>query len=94
MTSSHHGYEQIIIFFSPTRRVFYNRKRSGMIAWLTKMISDTCPNVLFMNLYDRFYPDTEYADAVHFNVKSATRYTSELIDSIRNRGVLNTVTCR
>lgn len=90
MTSSHHGYAQIIISFSPTRRIFYNRNRSGMIAWLARMINDTCPNVLFINLYDRYYSDTEYADASHFNVKGANQYTRELIDSIRNRGILNT----
>jgi hypothetical protein len=88
LTSSHHGYDRIIISFSPGRRMFYSRNRSEMVAWLERMIKESCPDVWFINLYDRDYPDSQYADANHFNIVGATRFTGEVIDSIRSRGVL------
>ena len=87
ITSSHQGYERIVLSFSPVRRVFYNKKRSGMVAYLGRMIRDSCPNVAFINLYDRDYPDSIYVDNSHFNRKGANRYTRELVDSMRILGI-------
>jgi hypothetical protein len=87
ITSSHQGYERIVLSFSPVRRVFYNKKRSGMVAYLGRMIRDSCPNVAFINLYDRDYPDSIYVDNSHFNRKGANRYTRELVDSMRTLGI-------
>lgn len=88
LVASHQGIEHFILTYSPGRRVFYNQNRSEMIAYLGRMIRENCPTVHFINLYDRNYPDVEYADASHFNGKGASRFTREVIDSIISRGII------
>jgi hypothetical protein len=90
ITTSHQGYVRIVVSFSPVRGVSYNQKRSDMVAYLGRMIRQSCPNVVFINLYDRRYPDSVYADNCHFNIIGANRYTKELVDSMRRRGAVGT----
>lgn len=87
ITTTHQGYARIIISFSPGRGVFYSQKRSAMVAYLGRMVRESCPQVVFVNLYDRHYPDSTYADDSHFNVIGAKRYTAELVDSMSVPGI-------
>ena len=83
LVRSHDEHARLMISFSPVRRKFYNRSRSEMVAKLGMLIRTNCPNVIFFNLYDRDYPDSQFADNCHFNSAGAKRYTRELVDSIR-----------
>ena len=87
LMESHHGYKEIMLSFSPNRRIFYNRTRSETIAYLGQLIHEKCPNALFFNMYDHNYPDSLYADNCHFNARGARRFGRELIDSMQQYSV-------
>jgi len=88
ITVSHHGYSHLVVSFSPLRRKFYNQRRAGLVAYLGQLIRENCPNTTFIDLYDRNYPDSDYVDHSHFNILGANRFTGELIDSIRAKGLI------
>jgi hypothetical protein len=78
---------RILLAFSPGRRIFYNVERSKMVVKLGDMLKKSCPNVIFLNLFDQNYPDELFVDNCHMNRKGADRFTQEIIDTIKAKKI-------
>jgi len=74
---------RILLAFSPGRRAFYSEERSKIVVKLADMLKQSCPNVIFLNAYDDNYPDDLFVDNCHMNRKGATRFTRQIIDTIK-----------
>jgi len=87
--NSHKKDNKIIITFSPGRRVFYNKEKSNMVLKLALLLKEQCPSVTFINRYDTDYPDNLYVDNCHFNRSGATKFTGEVIDSLKKMNIIH-----
>ncbi len=89
ITDSHKKDNKIIITFSPGRRVFYNQEKSNMVLKLALLLKEQCPDISFISRYDADYPDNLYVDNCHFNRSGATKFTGEVIDSLKKMNIIH-----
>jgi hypothetical protein len=88
---SHKKDNKIIITFSPGRRIFYTQEKSNMVLKLASLLKEKCPDINFINKYDANYPDNLYVDNCHFNRSGATKFTGEVIDSLKKMDTIRQI---
>lgn len=87
--ASHKKNTKIIITFCPGRRPFYNKERSDMVLKFAALLKQECPSVIFINRFDADYHDNFFVDNVHYNRSGATKFTGEVIDSLKKMNVIH-----
>jgi hypothetical protein len=73
----------IIISFSPSREVFYDKNESLKINSFFNRIKEACQNTYCFNYYGLQYPDSLFADHAHFNDQGAVMFSTLIAKNIQ-----------
>jgi hypothetical protein len=74
----------IIISFSPSREVFYDKNNSIKINVLFNRIKEKYNHIYCFNYYDLQYPDSFFVDNSHFNDHGAILYSQLMEKNIKH----------
>jgi hypothetical protein len=70
---------KVYIFFSPERIKYKTNSKRKSITFLKDYISNTFPNVIFVDYYNINFSDSMFVDCYHFNEIGAREYTKLLL---------------